>query len=54
MWGHELVRVRVQKAETATLALEVEDKAGEVHGLKQPVADLEARLGKEGLASTAM
>ena len=39
-----------QKAETATLALEVEDKAGEVQGLEQPAADLEALLDKESLA----
>ena len=39
-----------QKAVTATLALEVEDKTGEVHGLEQSIADLEALLDKEGLA----
>ena len=39
-----------QKAETATLALEVEDKAEEVQGLEQPVADLEALQYKESLA----
>ena len=36
-----------QKAGTVTLALEAEDKAGEVQGLEQPAADLEALLDKE-------
>ena len=40
----------LQKAETATLALEVEDKAEEVQSLDQSVADLEALLHTEGLA----
>ena len=39
-----------QKAKTAMLALEVEDKAEEVQGLEQSFAGLEALLDKESLA----
>ena len=40
----------MQMAETATLALEVDDKTEEVQSLDQSVADLEALRHTEGLA----